>query len=203
MRNTRHTRSWLAVLVALVALGAATFAYAAPAERAAETDRSSSTVLRFDVAEDPTRYVFSPSPVHGDGSPAYGNSFITQGYLYPPGTLNGSDGVLPDGRPEFPGKVLGEWTCWGSHVGQGAKTVRGPIVVTTQLYQLGEGAGERNVVTDGYELADVGVPVRRAVTGGTGPFASARGEQVQRLLGLGATNGVKLRVTLRLAGGPQ
>ena len=60
---------------------------------------------------------------------------------YPAGTLNASDGVLPDGTPEFPGKVQGEWICWGFHVGRGAKTAEGPIVVTTQLYQLGEGAG--------------------------------------------------------------
>jgi hypothetical protein len=201
MKTPRHRKSRLAVLVALLAAGAAAVAYAASADPEAEAARSSSAILRFDVAEDPTRFVFSPSPVHGDGSPAYGNSFITQGYLYPAGTLNGSDGVLADGQPEFPDKVLGEWTCWGSHVGQGAKTANGPIVVTTQLYQLGEGAGRRTVVTDGYELADVGVPVDRAITGGTGPFASARGEQVQRLLGLGPTNGVKLRVTLRVAGG--
>ena len=34
--------------------------------------------------------------------PAYGNPFVTEGYLYPSGTLGGSNGVLPDGRPEFP-----------------------------------------------------------------------------------------------------
>jgi hypothetical protein len=195
--------SRVAVLVAVLAASTAAFAYAASADPAAEAARSSTAILRFDVAEDPTRFVFSPTPVHGDGAPAYGNYFITQGYLYPAGTLNGSDGVRADGRPEFPDKVLGEWSCWGFHVGQGAKTATGPIVVTTQLYQLGDGAGQRTVVTDGYELADVGVPVNRAITGGTGPFAAARGEQVQRLLGLGPTNGVKLRVTLRVAGGPR
>ncbi|MGH3442545.1 MAG: hypothetical protein ACRDUY_11005 [Nitriliruptorales bacterium] len=201
MRDQRLRKSWLAVVAALVAVAAAASLYAAWSGPEAQAVRSSTEVLRFDVAEDPTRFVFAPTPVDADGLPAYGNYFITQGYLYPEGTLNGSDGVLPDGRPEFPDKVLGEWTCWGSHVGEGAKTKTGPIVVTTQLYRLGDRAGDRTVVTEGYELADVGVPVKRAITGGTGRFRSAGGEQVQRLLGFGASNGVKLRVTLRIDGG--
>ena len=43
--------------------------------------------LAFDVAEDMTRFVFAEQPVHEDGMPAYGNPFITQGYIYPAGTL--------------------------------------------------------------------------------------------------------------------
>lgn len=186
-----------AVAAALVAVVAAVGAYAARPSVATDV-KPATTVLRFDVAEDPTRFVFSPTPVDQDGLPAYGNSFITQGYLYPDGTLNGSDGVLPNGEPEFPNKVLGEWTCWGSHVGEGAKTKTGPIVVTTQLFQLGKGIGNRTVVTEGYELVDAGVPVKRAMTGGTGRFSSAEGEQVQRPLGFGSTNGVELRVALRV-----
>lgn len=186
------------VVSAFAAVVAAASAYAARSGPQLEAASSAAEVLRFDVAEDPTRFVFAPTPVDADGLPAYGNSFITQGYLYPEGTLDGSDGVLPDGSPQFPDKVLGEWTCWGSHVGEGAKTQTGPIVVTTQLFQLGEGAGNRTVATQGYELVDVGVAVKRAITGGTGRFKSAEGEQVQRLLGLGSTNGVKLRVALRI-----
>jgi hypothetical protein len=185
------------VVAALVVVVAAVAAYAALPSAATDAKRATE-VLRFDVAEDPTRFVFSPTPVDEGGLPAYGNYFITQGYLYPEGTLNGSDGVLPTGKPEFPNKVLGEWTCWGSHVGQGAKTKTGPIVVTTQLFRLGRRSGNRTIVTEGYELADVGVPVTRAITGGTAGFRSAEGEQVQRLLGFGSANGVKLRVALRL-----
>ena len=101
----------------------------------------SGDVLRFDIVEDPTRFVFSEKPVDGDGLPAYGNYFVTQGYLYPEGTLNGSDGVLPDGKPAFPDKVLGEWTCYGTHLGKGAKTEKGPWVITTQLFSLGKHPG--------------------------------------------------------------
>jgi hypothetical protein len=203
MRRQQLRRSWVAVVLALAAVAVAASAYAARTGPKAEAAKSSTEVLRFDVAEDPTRFVFAPTPVDADGLPAYGNYFITQGYLYPEGTLNGSEGVLADGKLQFPDKVLGEWTCWGSHVGEGAKTKTGPIVVTTQLYRLGDRAGDRTVVTEGYELADVGVPVKRAITGGTGRFRSAGGEQVQRLLGFGASNGVKLRVTLRIDGGQE
>jgi hypothetical protein len=194
----KFRRGWIAVLVALIAIGAASAAYAAGMD---DDDGNRRAALRFDVAEDPTRFVFSEEHTHADGSPAYGNYFVTQGYLYPEGTLNGSDGVLPNGRPEFPDKVLGEWTCWGTHVGDGAKTQTGPIVVTTQMFQLGKEFGQTTIVSEGYELSDVGVPVRRAITGGTGRYKSAAGEQVQRLLGFGATNGVKLRVALRLGRG--
>lgn len=37
----------------------------------------------FDVAEDLSRFVFSAAPVFDDGMPAYGNAFVTQGYIYP------------------------------------------------------------------------------------------------------------------------
>jgi hypothetical protein len=198
MRDQRSRKSWFAAVAALVAVVIAASLYAVQSGRGAEAAWSSTEVLRFDVPEDPTRFVFAPTPVDTDGLPAYGNSFITQGYLYPQGTLNGSDGLLPNGEPELPDKVLGEWTCWGSHVGQGAKTKNGPIVVTTQLYQLGEQAGDRTVVTEGYELADVGVPVKRAIAGGTGHFGSAGGRAGAAPTRVGATNGVKLRVTLRI-----
>jgi hypothetical protein len=196
----RFRRGWIAVLVALVAVGAASAAYAANMDDDRRGDDRRGQSLRFDIAEDPTRFVFSNEHVHTDGLPAYGNYFTTQGYIYPEGTLNGSDGVLPNGRPEFPDKVLGEWTCWGSHVGDGAHTQTGPIVVTTQLFDLGDRPGQTTIVSEGYELADVGVAVRRAITGGTGRLGSAEGVQVQRFLGFGATNGVKLRVALRVEG---
>ncbi|MEO4041848.1 hypothetical protein AAFN47_09615 [Hoeflea sp. CAU 1731] len=56
----------------------------------------------FDVAEDMSRFVFSAAPVFDDGMPAYGNAFITQGYLYPTGTLDGGvKGTLPNAIRRF------------------------------------------------------------------------------------------------------
>jgi hypothetical protein len=157
-------------------------------------------ILRFDMAEDFTRLSVAGEPVHADdGLPAYGNAFITQGYLYPPGTLTEGNGVNPDGSPEFPELVLGEWTCRGWHVGDGAHTTTGPWVVTTQLYNFGGEWGTVSLASDGYELADVGVELARPIIGGTGPFAGARGEVRQTLLGFNAINGVNVRFEIVLA----
>ena len=199
MRKSHLGRAWAAVVVAILFVVAAASAYAANSSSAPKVKaKDSADVLRFDIVEDPTRFVFSEKPVDADGLPAYGNYFVTQGYLYPEGTLNGADGVLPDGKPAFPDKVLGEWTCYGTHLGKGAKTEKGPWVITTQLFSIGEHPGERTLVTAGYELPEVGVPIKRAITGGTGRYRSAEGEQVQRMLGFSSTNAVKLRVTLRV-----
>src|SRR5262249_49743163 len=81
MRTQRSRKRWLAAVAALVAVVAAASAYGAWSGPEAEAAKSSTEVLRFDVAEDPTRFVFAPTPVDADGLPAYGNYFITQGYL--------------------------------------------------------------------------------------------------------------------------
>ncbi|MGI8740908.1 MAG: hypothetical protein ACR2KU_15300 [Gammaproteobacteria bacterium] len=95
-------------------------------------------IIRFDVAEDTTRFafdkeqfVFEEGPGKADNLPAYGNQFVTQGYTYPPGTITASTGVFENGEPEFPDLVIGERTCRGVFIGDGAKTVSGPIVFTT------------------------------------------------------------------------
>ena len=124
--------------------------------------------------------------------PAYGNPFVTQGYIYPAGTLSGTNGVLPDGSPEFPELVLGEWTCRGWMIGDGAHTTTGPMVITTQVYNFGGEFGAAMLVSDGYELADIGTSIHRAIAGGTGPYATARGEASQTLLGFTEQMGVNL-----------
>ncbi|MEM7711368.1 MAG: hypothetical protein AAF264_11595, partial [Pseudomonadota bacterium] len=85
----------------------------------------------FDVAEDISRFVYADAPVFDDGMPAYGNAFVTQGYIYPAGTLNsGVEGTLPNGEPAFPDLVIGEWTCDGYFVGDGMRTETGALVIT-------------------------------------------------------------------------
>lgn len=163
----------------------------------AETD---ATAPRFDAAEDATRFVWSERPVHEDGMPAHGNAFVTQGYIYPYGTLDGGNGVLSDGSPEFPDLVIGEWTCRGWFVGEGAHTESGPWVITTQLFNFGNQPGDATIVTEGYEIADVGVAIERAITGGTGRYSGASGEGAQVLLGFNASEGVNLRFELTIAG---
>lgn len=201
---SRHLRS--AVLLAvLLALGIATLgvtgATGAPdifTDPGGEPPRAK-RILKFDVAEDMNRFRFDPdNTFEEDGLPAAGSFFVTHGYLYPAGTLNGSNGVNPDGSPEFPDLVIGSWTCYGTFIGEAAHATSGPLVVTTQLYNFGEELGEQMIVSQGYELADVGVPIQRAITGGTDEYSNARGELTQRFLGLNASEGFNLSVEMEI-----
>lgn len=165
-----------------------------------------SKTIKVDVAESMPKFVFDEAPVLPNGMPAYGNPFITQGYIYPAGTLDGSSGVLADGSPEFPDIVIGEWTCRGYMIGEGADTKSGPWVVSTQLfdfydepgYARGKSSGRVNLVTEGYELADVGTEFSRAITGGTGRYKKASGQARQTLLGFNDSEGVNLRLKIRI-----
>lgn len=151
----------------------------------------------FDVAEDISRFVFSAAPVFDDGGPAYGNAFVTQGYIYPAGTLDGGvEGTLPNGDPAFPDLVIGEWTCDGYFVGDGMRTETGAIVMTRQVYRFSDGD---LLISHGPELVDAGVTVTRAVTGGTGDYADAPAEIDQVLLGM--TDGYGVRLQIELGGG--
>ena len=139
-----------------------------------------------------------------DGFPAYGNPFVTQGYIYPAGTLTSSNGVNADGSPEFPDKVIGEWSCSGYFIADGAHTTEGSWVYTTQLFAFGDDAdtGSETLVVTGYEGAEVGGLVTGAITGGTGEYSAARGEAEQQLLGMNnpelVTMGINKTVTLEV-----
>lgn len=162
-------------------------------------------LIEVDIVENPRKFSFDETPAFDDGSPAYGGEFVTQGYIYKKGTLELGDGVDADGNPEFPERVIGTWFCRGWHVGNGARTLSGPSVITHQLFNFGTAYGEQTIATDGLELADLDVPILRAITGGTGHFKYARGEQVQSLQGInqfstddGDLVGVKLRIKLKI-----
>ncbi len=145
-----------------------------------------------DVAEDGTRFVFDQNgPLLDDGYPDYGNGFVTQGYLYPAGTIGESDGVLADGSPEFPDLVIGNWTCWGYFVGDGADTTDGPWVITTQVFDFDvDQPGATTIITAGMETPAGTGPIARAITGGTGAFRAAGGQMSQETLGHNVSEGV-------------
>lgn len=165
--------------------------------------QASVETLAVEVAEDASRFISGKEPVFkNDGLPAYGNPFVTQGYIYPKGTLkSATDGVNADGSPKYPDRVIGEWTCWGYHVGDGAHTKSGPWVVTTQLFSFGRKDGARTLVTTGYELVDQNTPFLRAIVGGTGSYSGARGQMTQTYIGSnpsGGGIGVNLRIEFRI-----
>ena len=155
-----------------------------------------------EVCENGSRFISDGDPVFEDGLPAYGNEFITEGYIYPVGTLVvGESCINDDGTPKYPEKILGTWTCRGWHVGNGARTETGPMVITTQNFDFGDVPGQKMVVTDGFELADFNVPVTRPIVGSTGLFDNkARGESIQTLFDFsGDPIAVKLRVEFTVA----
>lgn len=161
-------------------------------------------ILKFDVSELATRFVFDETPLDANGKPAYGNEFITEGVIYEHGTLNGTDGVIvveengkKVAKPEFPDKVIGRWTCRGWHVGEGAATVTGPWVATNQIYDFAATPGQAMFTTDGLELVDIGVAIERAITGGTGPYRHMRGTATQTMVGFNASEGVNLRFEVK------
>lgn len=136
---------------------------------------------RFDVAEDHTRFVFASQPVHESGMPAHGNPFVTQGYIYPAGTLKGTaSGVNEDGSPTYPDKVLGTWTCNGWFVGDGGDATTGVWLVSRQIFDFDNGD---MVITQGTEIADVDVANLRPITGATGGYADVEGVMAQTMLG--------------------
>lgn len=137
--------------------------------------------MAFDVAEDHTRIHMAATPVHENGMPAHGNAFVSQGYIYPEGTLaDGTIGVLEDGSPAFPDLVLGTWTCDGYFVGEAGNATTGVWIVSRQTFAFEDGA---TVVTQGTEIADIGKANLRPVTGATGEFAAFGGGLIQTTLG--------------------
>ena len=149
----------------------------------------------FDVAEDLSRFVHAPAPLHDDGLPAYGVSFVTQGYIYPAGTLDGGvEGTHADGSPIWPDKVIGVWTCSGYTVGDGFHTTTGDVVITRQLYQFDNGD---ILVSQGSELIDEGVPFARAITGGTGDYANVGPAITQVMLGMSDGYGVRIHYEIK------
>ncbi|ANM32454.1 hypothetical protein ABI59_23615 [Acidobacteria bacterium Mor1] len=160
-------------------------------------------VYAFDVVEDAKRFVFDETPLDPQGLPGYGNEFVSEGYIYPAGTVvcddEGCNGILPDGQPEFPELVIGRWTCWGTHVGQGATTPTGAWVATTQIYDFGPELGDNTMISNGYELVDLNKTIKRPLAGGTGQFAAANGTANQTMVGFNASGGVVLRYEIEPA----
>jgi hypothetical protein len=150
------------------------------------------------VAEDATRFAWAGEPALEEGRPAGRTPFVSQGYIYPEGTLTNGNGVLADGAPEFPDKVLGEWSCYGWYLGGVVRAGTAPWL-TTHLFNFGGAWGAATLVSDGYSIDDLDVPLERAITGGTGPYEGARGVQRETNLGFNPTEGVNFRYELRLA----
>ena len=155
------------------------------------TGAAAQDTLTVEVAETGSRFVPDPDHVDADGNPTRGNYFVTEGYIYESGTLTcvdgACDGVVYDEAgvpsPEFPDALLGTWTCYGVFT-EDATATTGAFVGTTQIFDLGDGAGEDIIITSGQEYIDIGLPVSRVVVGGTGQYAGVEGVQTQTFIGI-------------------
>lgn len=200
-----------------VSLSPLSVAMLAAARATRSAARAETKILRFDVAEDATRFVFDDEsvfedwPGNEDNVPVQGSDFATQGYLYPRGTLDGRNGVRDNGDPEFPERVIGRWTCRGVYLGAAPGIAGGPSVKTTQCYQLGDATtgwvacwptswvmaaqscDVGNEDTDSRErLGLARVPIQRNLIGYSSRLQTAM-VAAQRLLGFNLTGGVNLR----------
>ena len=178
-----------AVVGVAMILGSAAHAQEAEGDRAAR--KREPIVFTVDVAED-LAGKFVPTFVRPEHTqPERGSFFVTEGRVFPAGTIDG-DGATFD--PNRSGHI-GIWICRGTHLVAANEIPAAPLWVSSaQLFVLGR-QGKEQLATEGVEG---GGTVTRIVTGGTGNFAGWVGEQRQTFLGFNPTGGVNLRVTFIL-----
>ena len=174
------------ILFALAITGAAWTSQAA-AHGSQHKDRDT-IVFTVDVAEDFTQ--FNPTFVKPtDTQPERGSFFVTEGNIYPGGTIKGDGASFDPGTPGF-----GRWFCRGTHlVPASAIPAAAFWVHTAQLFLLPDDT--RSIATEGVEGNGT---VTRLISGGTGKYRGYVGEQRQEFLGFNSTGGVNLRVTFIL-----
>ena len=148
-------------------------------------------VFTIDVAEDLSGK-FVPTYVKPeDTQPERGSFFVTEGRIFPGGTIQG-DGA---GFDPYRSGHIGVWICRGTHLVSASEIPAAPLWVTSaQLYVIGR-QGKEQIATEGVEGAGTHT---RIVTGGAGNYAGFVGEQRQTFLGFNSTGGVNLRVTFIL-----
>ncbi len=180
-----------AATVAVIALSAP-LAEARQSDLAAAKKAAEIVEFTVDVAED-LNGKFVPTLVRPeDTQPERGSFYVTQGRVFPAGTIEG-DGA--DFDPNRSGHV-GIWISRGTHLVAASEIPQAETwwVHTAQLYILGR-QGKEQIATEGVE--GIGT-VSRIVNGGTGNYVGWVGEQRQTFLGSNATGGANLRVTFVL-----
>jgi hypothetical protein len=171
-------------LATLMAFGTSSSAAKGP-------EKDAPIVFTVDVAEDLTGK-FVPTFVKPEHTqPERGSFFVTEGRIFPAGTITG-DGA--DFDPNRSGHI-GVWICRGTHLVSASEIPAAPLWVSTaQLFVLGR-QGKEQLSTEGVEGDGT---ITRIVTGGAGNFSGFVGEQRQTFLGFNPTGGVNLRVTFTL-----
>lgn len=181
-----------AVLAALLVPASSLVAQSHDGDVAAfRSDRHQVIEVTVDVAEDLSGK-FVPTFVKPEHTqPERGSFFVTEGRVFPAGTIQGTGA---DFDPYRSGHI-GIWICRGTHLVSASEIPAAPLWVTSaQLFVLGR-QGKEQIATEGIEGAGT---VTRVITGGAGNYVGFVGEQRQTFLGFNATGGVNLRVTFVL-----
>jgi hypothetical protein len=142
----------------------------------------------IDVSEDMNKFVEHRTAAGVE--PVRGSQFVTEGKIFPAGTIPGKGEQFD---PNTPGS-RGTWLCKGVFLVKGSEFDKSALAVfSDQVYLLP--GDTHSIATTGTEGNGLAV---RPVTGGTGAFAGYVGEQRQQFLGFNKTGGVNLRVTITL-----
>ena len=147
--------------------------------------------VTVDVAED-LGGKFVPTFVKPEHTqPERGAFYITEGRVFPGGTIQG-DGA--DFNPARSGHI-GVWFSRGTHLVSASEIPAAPLwAYTAQFFQLGR-QGVELISSEGVEGKG---ELTRIVTGGGGNYTGFVGEQRTTFLGFNPTGGVNLRVTFVL-----
>ena len=178
----------LAASALIVALSAGTASSARAQGAGQDRDVISITV---DVAED-LNGKFVPTFVKPEHTqPERGAFYVTEGRLFPAGTIEG-DGA--DFNPSRSGHV-GVWISRGTHLVAASEIPAADWWAhTSQLFVIGR-QGQELIASEGVEGAG---SITRVITGGAGNYTGFVGEQHTTFLGFNTTGGVNLRVTFVL-----
>ena len=184
-RHLRIRATAILSLATLIALGTSA------SVKARDSKSPAPIVFTVDVAED-LAGKFVPTFVKPEHTqPERGSFFVTEGRIFPAGTIEGDGSSFDPNRSGH----IGVWICRGTHLVAASEIPAAPLWVNSaQLYVLGR-QGKEQITTEGNEGSGTAV---RVVTGGAGNFTGFVGEQKQTFLGFNPTGGVNLRVTFTL-----
>jgi hypothetical protein len=151
------------------------------------------TTLTLDVACDGNSFALnrldpSTSGIHR------GDNYVLNGTIYPGNTIpDGGTKSSPSSFGPDQGGGIGEWFCRGTFLVDGSQFTTEKIQrATTQYFAMND---KNRIFTEGFEGS---VDINRAVTGGVGAYAGARGLVTMQRLGINATGSYNLRFTFTL-----
>lgn len=160
------------------------------------TTGQATSPMAFDVAEDHTRKFTATTPMNPKGGLDHGNGFISQGYIYPEGTLEaGTSGVLKDGKPAFPDLVIGTWMRDGYVVSEAEIPKTGAWIISREIFSFEAGGkiviqdagmvdiGGKTLGAEALRGETLGVETLRPVIRVTGDYAEFEGGLFQTILG--------------------